>query len=61
MTGYQTLAAHFPSGLTDPTRVVAATDRAAEVQRAITATPGVVSATETRAVAERAPPSGRWC
>jgi putative drug exporter of the RND superfamily len=47
VTGYQTLAAHFPSGLTDPTRVVAATDRAAEVQRAITATPGVVSATET--------------
>jgi RND superfamily putative drug exporter len=47
VTGYRTLAAHFPSGLTDPTRVVAATDRAAEVQRAITATPGVVSATET--------------
>jgi RND superfamily putative drug exporter len=46
VTGYQTLAAHFPSGMTDPTRVVAATDRAAEVARAITATPGVVSATE---------------
>ena len=47
VTGYQTLAAHFPGGLTDPTRVVAATDRAGDVQRAITATPGVVSATES--------------
>ena len=43
--GYQTLAAHFPSGLTDPTRVLASTDRAAEVQRAIDDTPGVVSVT----------------
>jgi putative drug exporter of the RND superfamily len=42
--GYQDLAAHFPSGLTDPTRVIAASDRAAEVRRAIVATPGVVSA-----------------
>jgi RND superfamily putative drug exporter len=44
--GYRTLAAHFPSGLTDPTRVIASADRAADVQRAITETPGVVSATE---------------
>ena len=44
VTGYETLAAHFPSGLTDPTRVVAPTSRAA-VQRAITDTEGVVSAT----------------
>jgi RND superfamily putative drug exporter len=43
--GYQTLSAHFPSGLTDPTRVIASTDHAAEVQRAINNTPGVVSAT----------------
>ncbi len=43
--GYQTLAAHFPSGLTDPTRVIAPTDRASAIQRAITATPRVVSAT----------------
>ncbi|MCV7054171.1 MMPL family transporter [Mycolicibacterium gilvum] len=42
--GFDTLAAHFPSGLTDPTRVIATSDRSAEVQRAITATPGVVSA-----------------
>lgn len=45
VTGYQTLAAHFPSGLTDPTRVIAATAKSGAVQRAITDTPGVVSAT----------------
>ena len=28
VSGYQTLAAHFPSGLTDPTRVIGPTDRA---------------------------------
>ncbi len=44
VSGYQTLAAHFPSGLTDPTRVIGPTDRAAEIQRAITDTNGVVSA-----------------
>lgn len=44
VSGYSRLAGHFPSGLTDPTRVIASTDRAAEVQRAITETPGVVSA-----------------
>ncbi|MGE0216197.1 MMPL family transporter [Mycolicibacterium sp.] len=42
--GFETLADHFPSGLTDPARVIAATDRAADVQRAIAETPGVVSA-----------------
>src|SRR6478752_3226148 len=41
VSGYQTLAAHFPSGLTDPTRVTGPTDRAAEIQRAITDTNGV--------------------
>ncbi|UHJ53751.1 MMPL family transporter [Mycolicibacterium fortuitum] len=45
VTGYQTLAAHFPSGLTDPTRVIASTAKSGAVQRAITDTPGVVSAT----------------
>lgn len=45
VTGYQALAAHFPSGLTDPTRVIAATADAGAVQRAITDTHGVVSAT----------------
>ncbi|MGV0746172.1 MMPL family transporter [Mycolicibacterium sp. XJ870] len=44
VTGYETLAAHFPSGLTDPARVIAATDKAVDVQRAITDTEGVVSA-----------------
>ena len=43
--GFDTLAAHFPSGLTDPATVIASTDRAADVQRAIDDTPGVVSAT----------------
>ncbi|WP_101952801.1 MMPL family transporter [Mycobacterium sp. 3519A] len=45
VSGYQTLAAHFPSGLTDPTRVIGPTARAADIQRTITDTPGVVSAT----------------
>ncbi|MGV0714010.1 MMPL family transporter [Mycolicibacterium sp. XJ662] len=45
VTGYERLSEHFPSGLTDPTQVVAPTDRAADVERAITETPGVVSAT----------------
>ncbi|WNG88222.1 MMPL family transporter [Mycobacterium sp. ITM-2016-00317] len=44
VSGFETLADHFPSGLTDPARVIASTDRAAEVQQAITDTPGVVSA-----------------
>ncbi|MGX9791855.1 MMPL family transporter [Mycobacterium sp. MMS18-G62] len=43
VTGYETLAAHFPSGFTDPTRVVGATTRAPDVRRAIATTPGVVS------------------
>lgn len=43
VSGFDTLAAHFPSGLTDPARVIASTDRAAEVERAIADTPGVVS------------------
>jgi RND superfamily putative drug exporter len=46
VTGYETLAAHFPSGLTDPTRVIGDTGRAAEIRRATTATPGVVSASD---------------
>ena len=46
VTGYDTVAAHFPGGLTDPTRVIGSTDRAAELQQAILGTPGVVAATE---------------
>lgn len=43
VAGYETLAAHFPSGLTNPTRVIAPTSAADAVQRAITDTPGVTS------------------
>jgi RND superfamily putative drug exporter len=35
VTGYEVLASHFPSGLTDPTQVIGATGRAAEIQSAI--------------------------
>jgi RND superfamily putative drug exporter len=44
VSGYETLAAHFPSGLTDPARVIASTAKTAEVGQAITSTHGVVSA-----------------
>lgn len=47
VTGYTVVAEHFPAGLANPTLVVSAGDRAAPVQRAITSTPGVVSATES--------------
>ena len=46
VSGYDAVAAHFPGGLTDPTRVIGSTGRADELQRAIVDTPGVVSATE---------------
>ena len=42
--GFRTLAAHFPSGVTDPTRVVAPVDAADAVTAAIERTPGVASA-----------------
>ena len=44
VAGFDTLAQHFPSGFTGPTFVIAETGRAAAVQQAIDATPGVVSA-----------------
>ncbi|ORB67802.1 MMPL family transporter [Mycolicibacterium tusciae] len=44
VNGYETLANHFPSGLTDPARVIAPTDRAADIAQAIADTPGVLSA-----------------
>jgi RND superfamily putative drug exporter len=43
VSGFQTLAAHFPGGASDPTVVIAATTRTPQVQQAITAVPGVVS------------------
>ncbi|WP_285028950.1 MMPL family transporter [Mycolicibacterium sp. lyk4-40-TYG-92] len=42
VAGYDTLAAHFPSGLTNPTTVIASVPAVGE---AITRTPGVVSVT----------------
>lgn len=47
VSGFDTVAKHFPAGLTNPTVVVAATARAPHVQQALNATPGVVTATET--------------
>ncbi|MFA5709625.1 MMPL family transporter [Mycolicibacterium sp.] len=44
VTGYERLAEHFPSGLTDPTRVIGATDRGPQIQAAIEGTAGVISA-----------------
>ena len=41
--GFKTLSAHFPSGLTDPTRVIGDTDRAEAVGAAIQSTPGIAS------------------
>lgn len=45
VAGFETLADHFPPGVSNPTVVIAATTRAAQVQQAVTAVPGVVSAT----------------
>ena len=44
VTGFETLSAHFPSGLTDPALVIGDSGRAAVIRRAITTTPGVASA-----------------
>lgn len=49
VSGYETLAAHFPSGLTDPTSVIGATGKAAQIEQAIKATQGVVSVNPTGA------------
>ncbi len=43
--GFTTLAEHYPSGVTDPTRVIAPTGSAAAVSAAIQRTPGVDSVT----------------
>ncbi len=47
VSGYEIVAAHFPAGLASPTVVIAHTAEASQVQQAITATPGVVSVTES--------------
>lgn len=43
VTGFQTLAEHFPSGQTDPTRVIARTENSDAVTGAIQGAPGVAS------------------
>ena len=45
VTGFQTLADHFPSGVSDPTRVIAHTESAGQVAAAIESTPGIASIT----------------
>lgn len=45
--GFKTLAAHYPGGVTDPTRVIAPTGSTEAVTAAIQQTPGVASATPT--------------
>lgn len=47
ISGYRTLAAHFPSGMTDPTTVIAPTADSADIEKAIASTPGVVSSMPT--------------
>jgi RND superfamily putative drug exporter len=47
VSAYATVAAHFPSGTSDPTRIIGATDRSAELRSAIESAPGVVSVAET--------------
>jgi RND superfamily putative drug exporter len=46
VSGYETLSAHFPSGLTDPTLVIGDTARADATTRAIQMTPGVAAVSE---------------
>lgn len=57
VAGFDTLAAHFPGGASDPTVVIASTAQLTQVQQRITATPGVVSA---RPAAQSAAGLTRW-
>jgi RND superfamily putative drug exporter len=47
VSGFQVLAGHFPAGLASPTIVIAGSAREAQVESAIKATGGVVSANES--------------
>ena len=47
VSGYETLSAHFPSGLTDPTLVIGERARADATTRAIKMTPGLASVSQT--------------
>lgn len=55
--GFDTLAEHFPSGSADPTTVIARTESAAAVQRALEGTEGVERVTAT---GEFGAGSSRW-
>ncbi|MEB3033666.1 MMPL family transporter [[Mycobacterium] nativiensis] len=44
VTGFNTLAEHFPGGAAGPAVVIGSTDRSPQIQQAIAAAPGVVSA-----------------
>jgi RND superfamily putative drug exporter len=52
VSGYQAVAADFPSGLTDPARIIASADRSGAVERAIVATPGVAAVSPAGAGAD---------
>ncbi|OBK73006.1 MMPL family transporter [Mycobacterium sp. 1274761.0] len=47
VSGYDTLTAHFPSGLTDPTFVIGDEGRADATRQAIAGTPGVASVSDS--------------
>jgi RND superfamily putative drug exporter len=47
VTGFQTLAEHFPGGASDPTVVIGSSARTAKLRDAITRVPGVTSAVPT--------------
>jgi RND superfamily putative drug exporter len=47
VSGYHTVAAHFPAGLTNPTLVVAPNGPTCRIRQVIASTPGVVSVTES--------------
>ena len=51
VAGFETLSAHFPSGLTDPTLVIGEAGRAATTTQAISATPGVASFSDSGSAA----------
>jgi len=46
VNGFETLSAHFPSGMTDPTLVIGDTGLAPAIRQAITTTPGVAAASD---------------
>jgi RND superfamily putative drug exporter len=51
VTGYETLAAHFPGGLTNSTDVIGDAGRASEIRRATTTTTGVIAVSDAGSAA----------